>query len=349
MIWLTGVSRADLTVPGLGRAERHSPLLLLPRPGWLFLMRQADRELSHWWGRLTHENESPNPHAGIEKEHWEGPGGRRSEKGDVEEEGSLPAVRGLSDRSRKVAEQQNSSKGLWVTRDERHISAYTAVAANAPVWLVSVAWQAYKNQSCSTQRLFPCQETQPNIAYWSTFRTSESLIASSKIQSAPFSYPNSSHYHSVLISARDKHSNFNDVYHLNIAKHIWLFLQDAPQPCLSEWWLWDYLSITVILSDKAFCHISNGCFPWRARCSLHVAHIRRLHEIWDSPALRFICRGESKHSGSATLPSFKVFLFHLLEGPAGIILSELLPQSQRAAFHVRQDTRQESQLPLSFT
>lgn len=47
MIWLTGVSKADLTVPGLGRAERQSLLLLLPRPSWLFLMRQADRELSH--------------------------------------------------------------------------------------------------------------------------------------------------------------------------------------------------------------------------------------------------------------------------------------------------------------
>lgn len=46
MIWLTGVSRADLTVPRLRRAERQSPLLLLPRPSWLFLMRQEDRELS---------------------------------------------------------------------------------------------------------------------------------------------------------------------------------------------------------------------------------------------------------------------------------------------------------------
>lgn len=36
MIWLTGVSRADLTVPGLERAERQSPLLLFPRPSWLF-------------------------------------------------------------------------------------------------------------------------------------------------------------------------------------------------------------------------------------------------------------------------------------------------------------------------
>ena len=31
MIWLTGVSRAHLTVPGSGRAE--TPLLLITRPG----------------------------------------------------------------------------------------------------------------------------------------------------------------------------------------------------------------------------------------------------------------------------------------------------------------------------
>lgn len=56
---------------------------------------------------------------------------------DGEEEGDLAAVRGLSDRSRKVAERHNSSKGLQVTRDESHISAHTAVAANFPVGLVS--------------------------------------------------------------------------------------------------------------------------------------------------------------------------------------------------------------------
>lgn len=77
-------------------------------------------------------------------------------------------------------------------------------------------------------------------------------------------------------------------------KLIWLCLYDALQTCLSEWWLWDYLSITMILFDKPFCHISNGCFPWRTRCSLHVAHICKLPEIWDIPfALRFICGGES--------------------------------------------------------
>lgn len=151
------------------------------------------------------------------------------------------------------------------------------------------------------------------------------------------------------LAACNEWSGFSEVYHLHVAKHIWLFLQDALQTCLSEWWLWDYLSITVILSDKAFCHISNGCFPWRARCALHVAHTHRLLVIWDSPTLCFICEGESEYSGSATLPSFKVFLFHLPEGPAGILLSKLLPQSQQAAFHVRQDTRQESQLALGFT
>lgn len=54
----------------------------------------------------------------------------------------------------------------------------------------------------------------------------------------------------------------------------------------------------------------------------------------------FVCSIESKCSSSATLPFFKVFLFHLLEGPAGIRLSKLLPQSQQAAFHVRQESHQ---------
>lgn len=84
IIWLTGVSRADLTAPGLGRAECQSPLPLLPRPRWLFLMRQADREVSHWQGCLTHENETSDPHAGIEEENWEGPSGWNGGKGEGE-------------------------------------------------------------------------------------------------------------------------------------------------------------------------------------------------------------------------------------------------------------------------
>lgn len=120
MIWLTSVSRADVTVPGLGRAERHPPLLLLPRPGWLFLMRKADGELSHWC--LTHENETPNAHAGREKEDWERPGGWRSEKRMW---------------GRRVAWQLSedwvTGQGRWLSSkrlpDQRHISAYTAATA----------------------------------------------------------------------------------------------------------------------------------------------------------------------------------------------------------------------------
>lgn len=144
----------------------------------------------------------PNTHAGIHKEDWEGPGWWRSEKRG-KEEGALPAVSRLSDRSRKVAEQQNSSKGLWVTRDERHISAYTAMTENSPVWLVFVIWQAYKDQSCSTQGLFTSQEYQPNFTYWSAFRTSKTLILPNfKVF---FFNPNPSLYH----SACNKCSNIN--------------------------------------------------------------------------------------------------------------------------------------------
>lgn len=52
----------------------------------------------------------PDPHVRIEKEGRGGEGAKRGKDG--EEEGGLPAVRGLSDRSRKVAEWQNSSKSL---------------------------------------------------------------------------------------------------------------------------------------------------------------------------------------------------------------------------------------------
>lgn len=74
----------------------------------------------------------------------------------------------------------------------------------------------------------------------------------------------------------------------------------------------------------------------------------RLAQIQDSRAPHLILRGRSRCLGSAALPSFKLFFFHLLERPGGILLSELLPQSQLAAFHVRQASRQESQLALGF-
>lgn len=80
MIWLTGVSRADLTDPGSGRAE--SPLLLLPRLGWLFSNETGGQgavtlmEVPDTW------KWDLDPHAGIEKEDWEGPRGWSSEKGE---------------------------------------------------------------------------------------------------------------------------------------------------------------------------------------------------------------------------------------------------------------------------
>lgn len=59
--WSSWLVLAELIsqFPGLERAERQSPLLPLPRPSWLFLMRQVDWELSHWRGCLTYENETP--------------------------------------------------------------------------------------------------------------------------------------------------------------------------------------------------------------------------------------------------------------------------------------------------
>lgn len=249
--------------------------------------------------------------------------------------------------------------GDWVTGQGRWLSSKT------PPWAFD--WQETKGTSLLIQQWLqtllsglslstdrptlvqvtdysPAQIMSTTLPFELHWEPKNLVLLQSNFKGLVFLIPNP-----VLISACDKYNGFGDIYHLNAAQHYRIFLQHALQTCLSEWWLWDYLSITMILSDKAFCHISNACFPWRARCSLRVAHIRRLPEIWDSPALRFICGGESERSGSATLPSFKVFLFHLPEGPAGILLSELLPQSQRAAFHVRQDTRQESQLALGFT
>lgn len=186
MIWLTGVSRADLTVPELGRAEHQSPLLLLPGPSWLFSNEIGGQ------GAVTHTGVpdtwkwDPIRMLGLRRKTGKDREGEGAQRGiDGEEEGGPPAVRWLSDRSRKVAEQQNSSKDLWVTRDERHISAYTAPTATPSVWLVSVIWQAYKDQSCSTQGLVSSQEYQQNV-YWSALRTSESLITSTKSVSSVF-------------------------------------------------------------------------------------------------------------------------------------------------------------------
>lgn len=67
------------------------------------------------------------------------------------------------------------------------------------------------------------------------------------------------------------------------------------------------------------------------------------HVIFFFPLLFFSflpARYKASARARPTLPFFKVFPFHLLEGPAGIRLSKLLPQSQQAAFHVRQESHQ---------
>ncbi len=185
MIWLTGVSRADLTVPGLGRAERQSPLLLLPRPSWLFSNETGGQGAVTLTGAPDTWKWDADPHTGIEREDWEGPGGWRSERGEGWGGGGWPTS--CQRTEWQVKEGGWAAKLLQGPLSDKRRKAHLCIhssGCNSSVCLVSVIWQAYKDQSCSTQGLFTSQEYQQNIGYWSTFRASESLIASTKIQSA---------------------------------------------------------------------------------------------------------------------------------------------------------------------
>lgn len=88
MIRVTGVSRANLTVPGLGRAE--SPLLLLARLGWLFSNETGGQEAVTLMGAPDTWKWDLDPHAGIEKEDWEGLRGFSSGKREGQWGGGRP-------------------------------------------------------------------------------------------------------------------------------------------------------------------------------------------------------------------------------------------------------------------
>lgn len=62
--------------------ERQSPLLLLPRPSWLFSNETGGQGAVTLTGEPDTWKWDPDPHAGIEKEDGEGPGGKRSEEGE---------------------------------------------------------------------------------------------------------------------------------------------------------------------------------------------------------------------------------------------------------------------------
>lgn len=185
-----------------------------------------------------------------------------------------------------------------------------------------------------------------NIFFWSIFRTTKSAVTSVRIQPGSFSHPNS------CCSCFDISLWWYTEWGvLSVAACSWLFLQDALQTFL--FWVMT-VGLSLHYSDSIWQAILSHLkrlLPLKSQVLLCVAHplIRRLLKIWDSPRVPFYLWGRKQCSVSATIPSFKVFVFHLPEGPAGILLSELLPYSQWAAFHVRQDPRQESQLAFSFT
>lgn len=103
----------------LGRAE--SPLLLLIRLGWLFSNETGGQETVRLMGVPDTWKWDLDPHAGIEKEDWEGPRGFSSGKRGQWGGGLPTSGRGLSDRSRKVAGQQLLQGPLSDKRQKAHL------------------------------------------------------------------------------------------------------------------------------------------------------------------------------------------------------------------------------------
>lgn len=106
--------------PSWGEMNANRLSCCFPDQAGCFLMRQADRVLSRWRGRLTHENETPIRMLGSGREDWEGPRGRRSEGGGYQ----------LSED--------------WVTGQGRWLSSKTPPR--------SFEWQETKGMSLHTQQ-----------------------------------------------------------------------------------------------------------------------------------------------------------------------------------------------------
>lgn len=135
---------AELISQFVGMEKSELPFPLLPRLGWLFSNETGRQESVTLMGVPDTWKWDLDPHAGIEKEDWEELWRcSAEEKENGEEEAELPEdwVTGQG----RWPGSKNSSKGPWVTRNKKHITEYTAVAANTPVWFVSAIWQAYKD------------------------------------------------------------------------------------------------------------------------------------------------------------------------------------------------------------
>lgn len=75
---------------------------------------------------------------------WRRKTSRDQEAERLREEGEEGAPNSCQRTEWQVKEGSWAAKLIQVTRDERDISAYTALAANSPALLVFVIWQAYR-------------------------------------------------------------------------------------------------------------------------------------------------------------------------------------------------------------
>lgn len=184
MIWLTGVSRADLTVPGLARAERQSPLLLLPRPSWLFSNETGGQGAVTLTGAPDTWKWDHDPHAGIEKEDWEGTGGWRSEKGEVRGGGGQPTS--CQRTEWQVKEGGWAAKLLQGPLSDKRRKAHLCIHSSG-CKLSRRACLCHLTGRQGPVLFYSGTVQQPRVSaeqrYWSISRTSESLITSTKVLS----------------------------------------------------------------------------------------------------------------------------------------------------------------------
>lgn len=171
--------------PGWGELNANRLSCCFPDQAGCFLMRQADRELSHWRG-AWHMKMRPRSACWD----WEG------RLGGTERVKEWKRGEGWGGGGREAYQLSED----WVTGQGRWLSSKTPRRA--------FEWQETKGTSLHTQQwlqtllsglslssdrptrtnpvLLTSQEYQQNSAYWSTFRTSEFLITTTKIQSASY-------------------------------------------------------------------------------------------------------------------------------------------------------------------
>lgn len=114
--------------PGWEELNANRLSCCFPDQAGCFLMRQADRELSHWRGRLTHENETPR------SAYWD-------REGRLGRTGRVKEWKGGRMGRRRVAYQLSED---WVTGQGRWLGSETPPRA--------FEWQETKGTSLHTQQ-----------------------------------------------------------------------------------------------------------------------------------------------------------------------------------------------------